>query len=110
MASRADIYKKALKNDVNVPLVIETRMSTEGGRVYAFNPCMRTEQVEYAKTLYADDVAMVSACGIAQTLAPTAAMLGGLAVWQMIKFHNGDAIDNEILFDARNNTYLTRRF
>jgi molybdopterin/thiamine biosynthesis adenylyltransferase len=110
MASRAEIFNKALKNNVQVPLVIETRMSTEGGRVYAFNPSSRPQNVAYAKTLYTDEESMVSVCGIAQTLAPTAALMASLAVWQMIKFHNGDEIDNEILFDARNNTYLTRKF
>lgn len=110
MFSRADIYKKALKNNVAVPLVIETRMGTEGGRVYAFNPCKRGETVEYAKTLYTDDEAVVSACGIRQTLAPTAALIASLAVWQLIKFHNDVEIDNEIIIDAKYNTYLTRKF
>lgn len=110
MSSREDIYKRALKNNVSVPLVIETRMCTEGGRVYAFNPSKREHTVKYGQTLYTDEESTVSVCGIAQTLAPTAALLASLAVWQMIKFHNDFEIDNEILVDARYNTYLTRRF
>ena len=110
MSSRTDIYKRALKNNLNVPLVIETRMCTEGGRVYAFNPCNRRETEPYAQTLYSDEESVVSDCGIAQTLAPTATLLASLAVWQMIKWHNNVEIDNEIIVDAKYNTYLSRRF
>lgn len=110
MSSRTDIYKRALKNNLNVPLVIETRMCTEGGRVYAFNPCNRRETEPYAQTLYSDEESVVSDCGIAQTLAPTATLLASLAVWQMIKWHNNVEIDNEIIVDAKYNTYLARKF
>lgn len=108
MSSRSEIYKKALRNNIHVPLVIETRMGGEGGRVYAINPCDRKQSAGYQKTLYSDDEAVVSECGVSQSMAPTAAFIASLAVWQLIKFHNGKDIDQEIIVDISNNTYLTR--
>lgn len=110
MTSRAEIFKKAIRNNLSVPLLIETRMGLEGGRVYALNPCDKKQVELYLSTMYTDDEAVVSACGISQSLAPTAAIMAGLAVWQLLKFHANEQIDNEILIDAKHNTYLTRRF
>lgn len=110
MSSREDIFKKALKNNIHVPLVIETRMGGEGGRIYAVNPCDKNQVNQYQQTLYSDEDSVVSACGVSQSLAPTAAMIAGLAVWQLIKFHNDQDIDNEIIIDAQYNTYLSKKF
>jgi len=110
MTSRAEIFKKAIRNNLSVPLLVETRMGLEGGRVYALNPCDKKQVELYLSTMYTDDEAAVSACGISQSLAPTAAIMAGLAVWQLLKFHSNETIDNEILIDAKHNTYLTRRF
>lgn len=110
MSSRADIYKNALKNNLNVALVIETRMGTDSGRIYAFDPKDRKQYREYEDTLYTDEQAAVSMCGIAQSLAPTAALVASMAVWQLIKFAAGEKVTNEFIFDARHDTYLTREF
>ena len=110
MHSRTDIYKKALKNNIQVPLFIETRMGTEGGRIYTVDPCNKKQTKGYAATLYTDEQASVSACGVSQSLAPTAAMIASMAVWQMLKWHTGAEITNEIIIDAKHDTYLTRNF
>lgn len=110
MKSRSEIYKNALKNNVHVGLVIETRMGTDSGRVYAFDPKDRKQYRNYEDTLYSDEAAAVSMCGVAQSLAPTAALVASMAVWQLIKFAAGEKVTNEFIFDARHDTYLTREF
>lgn len=110
MSSRAEIFKKALKYNVGVPLMIETRMGLEGGRIYAINPCDPVQIKKYEQTLYTDEEAVVSACGVSQSLAPTAASIAGYAVWQLIKWHNKVDMDNEIIFDMKYNQLLTQRY
>lgn len=110
MKSRSDIYKKALKNNPHIPLVIETRMGTESGRVYAFNPCDKKQTNAYAATLYTDEDSVESACGISQSLAPTAAMTASIAVWQFLKWAADEAVTNEVIYDVKNDTYLSRNF
>lgn len=110
MKSRKDIYLGQLRRNENVKLLVETRMCLEGGRVYAIDPCSRVEAREYERTLYTDEESVVSACGISQSLAPTAAILAGYAVWQMLKWHNSEELDSEIILDARNMVLLSRGF
>jgi len=110
MKSRDEIFRKCLKNNLAVPLFIETRTCLEGGRVYALNPSNKSQCTEYAKTLYTDEESAVSECGTSQSMAPTSALISSLAVWQMVKWHKDVEIDNEVLIDAKYNTFLARKF
>lgn len=111
MKSRKEIYEKAIKLNPAVKLLIETRMGLEGGRVYVVDPMNMKQAKEYESTFtYNDDEAEVSACGTSQSVIATAVQIASIAVWQVIKYHNGNEFDNEILVDCINNLTVTRRF
>ena len=94
MHSRKEIYEKAIKNKIGVKLLIETRMDLRGGFVYCIDPCSPVHQEHYEQTLYSDEESVVSACGTSQSLIATAMEISAKAVWQLIKFHNGDVVPN----------------
>jgi len=90
MKSREYIFK-ALKYKPAVKLVIETRMSGEGGYVYTFNPIVAREIEKYEKSLYSDEEAETSACGTSVSIVSTAINIASQAVWRFINYAN----DNE---------------
>jgi len=115
MASRKEIWERGIKYKLPVKLLVETRMGADNGRVYAFNPCMRSHILEWEKTLYSDDEAEVSACGASVSVGPTAEIIAGLAVWQMIRWFSveqgaKDDLDNEIIFALRSLVTINRQF
>lgn len=110
MKARKEIFEKACKNHLDIPLVVESRANVSGGRVYAFNPSSKLECEAYAETLYSDEEAQASMCGVVLSMAPTSALISSLAVWQLVKWRNHWDIENEIIIDARSNTFLSRRF
>lgn len=115
MASRKEIFSRALKFKLRTKLVIETRMGADQGRVYAFNPCKRPEVQGWEETLYDDSVAEVSACGTSVSVGPTADFLAGLAVWQLIRWFaveqgREDELDHELIFTLRPMLIMPRRF
>ncbi len=112
MASRQEIWKAGLRYKSYVKLMIETRMGRNSGRVYALNPSNPSHVKGWEKTLYSDDVAEVSACGTSVTVGSTAEVVSGLAVWQLIRWHQGqeelkqgkvltDEIENELVFSLQ---------
>jgi hypothetical protein len=117
MESRKVIYEENLKLKPHIQVVIETRMSTDNGRIYCFNPSSILEAKSWEDTLYSDEeVTEVSACGSPISIGPTADIISGLAVWQFIRWFtlniNGgeDEPDNEIIFFLRPLTILNSRF
>lgn len=116
MASRKEIWEKGLRYKFQVSLVVETRMGADSMRVYAINPSDPSHIREWEKTLCADDVAEVSACGASITVGPTAETLSGLAVWQFIRWFSvflgkkDDVLEHEIIMALRPSVLLTRRF
>ncbi|MEA2701536.1 MAG: hypothetical protein QOE22_245 [Candidatus Parcubacteria bacterium] len=116
MASRREIWDKGLKYRPRTPLLIETRMGADTGRVYALNPSLRSNVLGWEETLYDDDETEVSACGASISVGPTAEIVAGLAVWQMIRWFavqdggEKDELDNEIIFSLRSTMTMTRRF
>lgn len=116
MASRKEIWLRALKFKLATKLVVETRMGADQGRVYSVNPSRPGHIKAYEETLYADDVAEVSACGASVSVGPTAEFLSGLAVWQLVRWfaieqgNQEDMLDNETIFGLRPAVFLTRRF
>jgi molybdopterin/thiamine biosynthesis adenylyltransferase len=115
MASRQEIWKKGIRYKMRTKLMIETRMGTDQGRVYAINPTKPAQVKGWEGTLYGDDVAEVSMCGTSITVGPTAEFLSGLAVWQLIRWQNieagkEDKLDHETLFFLRPAMFMTRQF
>lgn len=115
MSSRKGIWDKGLKFKLKTQILIETRMGADNGRVYTVNPNKPGHIKEYEKTLYSDSEAEVSACGASVSVGPTAEIITGLAVWQMIRWFSivqggEDDLDNEIIFSLRPMTTISRRF
>ena len=115
MASRKEIWERGIKFKLSGKLLIETRMGADNGRVYAINPCKRNHILEWEKTLYSDEEAEVSACGASISVGPTAEIISGLAVWQMIRWFSveqggNDVLDNETIFSLRSLATISRQF
>lgn len=115
MASRREIFEKSLKYKLMTKLVIETRMGSDNGRVYAINPNKRNHIRAWEETLYTDDEAEVSACGASVSVGPTAELIAGLAVWQMIRWFSveqggEDSLENETILSMRPLLTVSRTF
>lgn len=115
MVSRSEIWRRALKFKPHVRLLVETRMGADSGRVYALNPSKPAHIKEYEATLYSDDDAETSACGASVSVGPTAEVLAGLAVWQLIRWfaiEQGEdgVLDNETIFSLRPTMVFSRTF
>lgn len=74
---------KAIHGNLNVPRVIDVRMAATHGNIITFSPHSQL-QAYLGRTLGSDEDAEVSACGSPFSVAPTAALLANLAVWQFI--------------------------
>ena len=102
MKSRKDIFNRSIKNNPMIELVIETRMDLRGGRVYAFDPKNKEMCKKYESTLYSDDDAEVSACGVSQTVLPTAMGIVSYALWKMLNHIDNAPFENETILDFSN--------
>jgi hypothetical protein len=116
MAGRKEIWSRGLKFKPQTKLLIETRMGADSGRVYTLNPSKMTHIKAYEQTLYADEETEVSACGASISVGPTAEVVSGLAVWQLIRWFSieqgkDDSLENEIVFSLRPmSTIISRSF
>ena len=102
MKSRKDIYNMSIKNNPNVDLLIETRMDLRGGRIYAIDPKNRYMCKQYEGTFYSDDEAEVSACGVSQTVLPTALAITSHAIWKLLNYINDEPFSHETIIDLPN--------
>lgn len=84
MKSRKEIYESCLQYSFNTDLIIETRMGLDKGRVYAFNPNLKSEADAWKNTLYSDEEAEVSLCGTSTSVIPTVLNLASRAVWCLL--------------------------
>lgn len=80
--------------------VIETRMASNYGNVFGFNPL--ADEEEWLATLTSDEDAEVSACGTSISVGPTAKITANLAVWHLINYLTKPAHNK-----ARTNFYLS---
>ena len=115
MASRKEIWDGALKFKLQTKILVETRMGADSGRVYTVNPNKPGHIKAWEETLYEDSEAEVSACGTSVSVGPTAEIISGLAVWQMVRWFSieqggEDELDHEIIFSLRPFINLTRCF
>ena len=95
MKERRRIYEGCIQDNIDVPRVIEVRMAASHGEVYTFNP--HTQGNAWLNTLIDDDKAEVSGCGSPFSVAPTAAILANLAVWQYMLAKSDPAAVDEIV-------------
>jgi molybdopterin/thiamine biosynthesis adenylyltransferase len=116
MSSRKEIFENGIKLKLRTKLLVETRMGSDSGRVYAFNPNRPGEIRAWEKTLCGDEEAEVSACGASVSVGPTASIVAGLAAWQMVRWFaiesgkSDDALDNEIVLGLRSMFTMARKF
>ena len=115
MSSRKEIWDGALKLKIQTKLMVETRMGADSGRIYAVNPSRPKEIKGWEGTWYPDDEAETSACGASVSVGPTAEIISGLAVWQMIRWFSieqggDDELEHEILISLRSMMTIARRF
>lgn len=98
MSARKEIYELAFKYG-QAKLWIEGRLSIWGAYVYTLDDKNCKKQIEeYEKTLYADEEAEVSACGVSQTALPSAVNCATIMVMQMICWHREELDLNEIQY------------
>ena len=107
MKSRQEIYYKSIKNNPNIDLMIETRMDLRGGRIYVIDPKDREQTKLYEETLYGDSESEVSACGVSQTVLPSALGITSHAIWKFLNFVNDEEIINETILDFGNEIVMT---
>ena len=108
MKSRRDIYERSIKNNPNIDLLIETRMDLRGGRIYVIDPKDKEQTNQYEQTFYGDDEAEVSACGVSQTVLPSALAITSHAIWKLLNYINGEEVFSETILDFSNEIVMTQ--
>lgn len=115
MSERKKIFESSLKFKMKTSILIETRMGKDSGRIYIFNPNFPTHIKKWEETLCEDSDAEVSSCGTSISVGPTADMINGIAVWQLMKQLNfktkgGLQAENEIIFSVTPNLMILSRY
>ena len=116
MTSRREIWEGCIRLKPNIRLMIETRMGVDNYRVYTVNPNSPIEGKAWEKTLVAPGKKVfASACGAEISVGPTAHMLAGQAVWQLIRYvqletQDGLELVNEIIVGINPPLMLSRSF
>jgi molybdopterin/thiamine biosynthesis adenylyltransferase len=109
MKARKEIWDASIKMKSAVKLLVEPRMGGEESRVYNVIPTDLNHIKRYEDCWYSDEEAQVSACGTSISVVTTAMSVASTCVRQLISFHNGVELDNEILTDyVYNNIYPTK--
>lgn len=114
MTARKEIYN-ALPHWCE--LLIDVRMGATEGRIYTIPLNSMTAKKGYESTLYADTPGKVGVCGTPLSIGPTAEIVSGMAVWQMLKWFRqeegdyvGEDLENEVMFAVRPFLITTRNF
>lgn len=97
MEVRKEIFTHSFKFGLS-NLFIEGRLSIYGAYIYTLNEKNTTVFSMYEKTLYADEEAEVSACGVSQTALPAAVNCASIMIMQLIEHINNKKINNEIQY------------
>lgn len=109
MESRKQIWDSSIKYKLHVDLLVEPRMGAEDGRVYVIQPARPSQVTAYEKTLYADTQAQQNPC-TRRAIAPTVAIIAGLAVSGMLNFLNDKLSFNEAIISLSPLLVLTKLF
>lgn len=116
MSSRKQIWERSLRFNLQVKLMVETRMGADSLRVYAINPFRPAHVKAWEATLYDDSEAEVSACGASISVGATAETVSGLAQWAFISWWNieqgkaGEPFPNEIIMGLNPPMVISRNF
>ncbi len=85
MSSRKEIWLNSLKYQLDVNLVVETRLGAELGTIYSVRPLDPTDVREYENTLYSDGDAEESPCSY-RAIPTVVSTIAGLASHKLVKF------------------------
>lgn len=97
MKGRKTIYEGCIKHGKAI-LMIESRIGLFGAYMYTVEGSDRGGCESYENTLYADEEAEVSVCGVSQTALPAALNCASLLVMQMISWFRGNDIYNAVQY------------
>lgn len=89
MVARKYIYENCYKYG-QASIFIECRLSIWGAYIYTLYKNGLDWTGKYEGTLYADEEAEVSACGVSQTALPAAVNCVSMMIMQMILWHRGE--------------------
>lgn len=93
MRVRKEIYENSIKRN-DCDLFIEARLSIWGAYVYTLTQNSLFEM--YEETLYDDEEAEVSPCGVSQTALPSAVNAASIMIMQMIQWLNGEEPESKL--------------
>ena len=93
MKTRKVIYENSIRRG-ECDLFIEARLSIWGAYVYSLTK--NTVFERYEETLYADEEAEVSPCGVSQTALPSAVNAASIMIMQMILWLNGEEPESKL--------------
>lgn len=109
MDTRKRLYEACFKNG-KAELWIEGRIGLFGSYIYTLTNRDEEHFKKYEETLYADEEAEVSACGISQTALPSAVNCASNMLMQMISYIRGNEVYNEILYQMPDMMSITKRW
>ncbi len=89
MSSRKEIWEKAIKYQLNVKLMVETRLGAELCIVHTVKPCYPSDVKNFEDTLFEDGEGEASPCTY-RAIGTVVSVTAGLAAHKLIKFTAGD--------------------
>lgn len=96
MEVRKEIWDGAIKYNLGIELMVETRLAISTGMIYSINPCLPDEIAFWESNWYPDKEAEESACSN-RAISPTVSLIASYAVWKLLKFHRGEDINKELV-------------
>lgn len=109
MKVRKKLYEACVKEG-KADLWIEGRIGLFGAYVYTINYNTPMMCEAYEKTLYDDEEAEVSACGVSQTALPAAVNCASEMLMQMISWYRGNDVVNEVMYQLPDMLSITTRW
>lgn len=109
MSVRRKLYEACVKEG-KADLWIEGRIGLFGAYIYTLNYNTPKMCEAYEATLYEDEEAEVSACGVSQTALPAAVCCASNMLMQMISWYRGNDIYNSITFQIPDMLSFTKRW
>ena len=89
MKCRKTVYEKAFKYG-HAEFLCESRLSVWGAYIFTLRKDGKNVNSEYEETLYDDEEAEVSSCGVSQTGLPAAVNAASMIIMQMICYLRGE--------------------
>lgn len=109
MKARKEIYESCFKYG-QADMWIEGRIGLFGAYVYTLDRKDIEVMKKYEETLYDDEIAEVSACGISQTALPSAVNCASIMLMQLISAHRGNEVLNKIEYSIPDLTCMSKRW